>query len=201
MSGNDLEVEVKFVVSDLKTVRRRLLAAGATLRTARIYERNVRFDNSRNELKGQGKLLRLRQDRAARLTYKGESEQQTHSEARVRHELETEVADFEKMAAILEQIGFEARQIYEKYRETFELGSVEIVLDELPFGDFIELEGDESAIRDASAQLGLDWKKRILDNYLVLMARLKEHHDLPFDDLTFENFAGLEVSIADALSE
>jgi hypothetical protein len=45
--------------------------------------------------------------------------------------------------------------------------------------------------------LQLEWDKRILDNYLALMSRLKEHYNLPFDNLTFDNFAALDISIGD----
>lgn len=199
MSNENLEVEVKFLVSDLSEVRQRLAEAGASLLRARTYELNERFDNGDQELMRQEKLLRLRQDDAARLTYKGEPRDTVTSEARVLEELEIEVSDHAIMAAILERIGFEKQQVYEKYRESYKLGSVEVVLDEMPFGDFVELEGAEPAIREAAEILDLNWNERILENYLTLMAQLKSHHNLPFDDLTFANFDNLDVSVADLI--
>ena len=91
------------------------------------------------------------------------------------------------------------KTLIEKYRETFEIGSVEVVLDEMPFGDFVELEGDESSIKSISQQLDLDWDRRILTNYLGLFANLKETYHLPFEDLTFENFSTTDYSAADIL--
>jgi adenylate cyclase class 2 len=149
----------------------------------------------------QGKLLRLRQDTAARLTYKGEPQTAVDSEARVREELEIEVGDFETTLALLQRVGFEPKQVYEKYRETFRFGLVEVVLDEMPFGDFVELEGDEAAIQAAAAALDLDWNRRILANYLAIMASLQERFGLDFDDVTFDNFAGLDISVRDLLTE
>jgi hypothetical protein len=61
------------------------------------------------------------------------------------------------------------------------------------------LEGEEGGIKTAVAHLNLNWQDRIVDNYLGLMARLKAHHNLPFNDLTFANFANLNISIADVL--
>ncbi len=90
-------------------------------------------------------------------------------------------------------------QSYEKYRETFQLDAVEIVLDEMPYGNFVELEGKEDGIKEVAARLALDWSDRILDNYLSLMGQLQSHHELPFHDLTFANFEGLSVSVADVL--
>jgi adenylate cyclase class 2 len=73
------------------------------------------------------------------------------------------------------------------------------VLDELPFGDFVELEGDETVIRDLARRLELDWGRRVLDSYIALMAMLQEHHQLPFSDLTFANFPNRQPSVADIL--
>ncbi len=199
MAGQDLEIEVKFLVDELAGVRGRLLSLGASAHKPRVYERNIRFDNPWDGLRMQGKLLRLRQDDKARLTYKGEPETQVDSESRVRQELEIEVSDFQTTLGILRRVGFEPKQVYEKYRETFHFGQVEVVLDELPFGDFVELEGEDAAIQTAAAALELDWGRRILTNYLAIMAGLQERFGLPFDDVTFDNFAGVEVSARDLL--
>jgi adenylate cyclase, class 2 len=196
-----VEVEVKFFVPELDALRERLIQAGAGLHKARVYERNVCFDDAAGSLLARRQLLRLRQDTAARLTFKGEPQAAAHSEAKVREELEVGVTDFVTAVAILERLGFRPQQVYEKYRETFHLGPVEVVLDELPFGNFVELEGDESAIRAAAARLGLDWQQRIVANYLYLMAQLKARHNLPFDDLTFDNFRNRNISIESILEE
>lgn len=201
MASGNLEVEVKFLVDELPAIRRRLLTLGAALHKPRVFERNVRFDNPWDGLRMQGKLLRLRQDAAASLTYKGEPQTAVDSEARVREELEIEVSDFQTTFDLLGRIGFEPKQVYEKYRETFIFGQVEVLLDEMPFGDFVELEGEEAAMQAAAAALDLDWERRILANYLAIMARLQERFALPFDDLTFDNFADAEVSALDLLSE
>lgn len=199
MTADQLEVEVKFFITDLARIRDVLLEIEGKLVTPRIFERNIRFDTAWDSLMHQGKLLRLRQDRAVRLTYKGEPKEAIDSEVRIREELEIVLDDFDTAASILEKVGLEPRQIYEKYRETFHVRSVEVVLDEMPFGDFVELEGDASNIREVADSLNLDWNKRILSNYLTLMSRLKNHHDLPFEDLTFANFSDYDISVADIL--
>lgn len=200
MSESDtLEVEVKFLVPDLEVLRSRLVAAGAQEERSRHLEHNVRYDTPDEALRYQEQLLRLRQDDRARLTFKGAVLEQPGSEAKVREELEVTVSDFDRMGAILRRLGFLPLQVYEKYRETFLLHGVEIVLDELPFGSFAELEGEEVAIRTVATVLDLPWQERILDNYLNLMARVKAHYQLPFDDLTFANFAGRAVDLAAVL--
>lgn len=194
-----LEVEVKFYVTDLDATRRRILDAGAILASPRVYERNVRFDTPDEELLRRQELLRLRQDTRARLTFKGPAAADVHSEAKVREEIELEVADFDGMATILTRLGFAPVQVYEKYRETYHLGDVEIVVDELPFGNFVELEGTEQAIKAAAQRIGFDWERRVLANYLALMELCRRTYDLSFADLTFDNFRGRRVDIGSLL--
>lgn len=195
MNKDNLEVEVKFLVADLAAFRQQLLAAGGQVVKPRVYERNLRLDTADESLRQQDKLLRLRQDTAVRLTFKGPTLQTATSEAKVREEIEVEVADLAQTALIFERLGLLPSQVYEKYRESFHWRNVEIVLDELPFGNFIELEGEEEGIKAAAADLGLDWSQRILDTYLTIMARLKQHYQLPFDDVTFRNFQDHPVSV------
>jgi adenylate cyclase class 2 len=200
-SGKSLEIEVKFLISDLGELRDRLLKEGAILQIPRTYEHNILFDNAWQGLARQGKLLRVRQDAVARVTFKGSSKHQINSEVRVREEIEVGVDDFDRTVAILEHIGFEKKQRYEKYRETYSFRDIEIVLDEMPFGDFVELEGAEVGIRTAAAVLQLDWNKRIVDNYLALSARLKAHYKLSFDDITFDDYAKSDISGAAVILE
>lgn len=192
----NLEVEVKFFVSDLGVARRRLEADGAELVAPRVYERNVRFDTPDHKLLRRAELLRLRQDTRARLTFKGPAAADAESEAKVREEIELEIADFDRMATILIRLGYSPVQTYEKYRQTWRWHDVEVVLDELPFGEFLELEGEEAAIKVAAAALGLNWSKRILTNYLGLMELCRRSFNLPFSDLTFANFDGITVDMA-----
>ena len=70
-------------------------------------------------------------------------------------EEETDVADPEAMEAILEALGFTAALVYEKRRQTWRLGKTEIVIDVLPFGLFMEIEGRVNEIKAVERKLGL----------------------------------------------
>ncbi|MBN8621467.1 MAG: hypothetical protein J0L63_21320, partial [Anaerolineae bacterium] len=65
-----IEREVKLYVRDLAGIEQRLKQAGATLKAARVYERNVRYENAAHSLTEAGIVIRLRQDTRIRLTYK-----------------------------------------------------------------------------------------------------------------------------------
>jgi len=84
--------------------------------------------------------------------------------------------------------------IYEKYRTVYELSGTLVTIDEMPYGNFAEIEGaDRANIEAVCNQLGLKWGHRSLESYAVLFEIVKKNLNLGFDDLTFENFAGVEV--------
>jgi adenylate cyclase class 2 len=85
-------------------------------------------------------------------------------------------------------LGFIQERIYEKWRETFMLENICFCIDKMPFGDFIEIEGDKEKIIQYTSLLNIDWGKRILLNYLDLYEIAKKELNLSFSDITFENF-------------
>lgn len=88
------------------------------------------------------------------LTFKKSVQNDFPVKQRIEHE--TEVADAKELEKIIENLGFAPRLIYEKRRKTWRFRSVEIVLDELPFGEFMEIEGSITAI--AEAEILLDFE-------------------------------------------
>lgn len=191
----NLEVEAKFQYDDLAAIRKRLTGLGANLKTVRVYEKNTVYDDAEQSLKKSRKLIRLRQDEKIKLTFKGDppAEIQRVAEAKVREEVELELSDFDKMEQILGRLGYAPVLVYEKYRETWRVDEVEVVLDELPYGNFVELEGAETAIKRASAACGLVWEHRLNTNYLSLFGMVKQVLKLSFRDLSFANFEGIHV--------
>ena len=77
------------------------------------------------------------------------------SSIKQQQEDETEVSDADAVEAILDALGFVPALVYEKRRATWRLGDAEIVIDELPFGLFMEIEGPEPAIRKIERQLAI----------------------------------------------
>lgn len=193
---HDQELEVKFYVTGLGRLERRLQEAGAQLSQPRTHEINLRFDTADGALGGSGQVLRLRRDSEARLTYKGPSERREG--ARLRKEIEFSVSDFEAARALLEALGYRVTMAYEKYRAVYELGAAHVTLDELPYGNFLEIEGpDPESIHRTADLLGLDWEQRAPESYTGIFENLRQAWHLQFTDLTFANFAGLPVTAAD----
>lgn len=189
------EIEAKFYVSDLNRIRIRLQALEVRLIQERVLETNLRFDLPDHGLSSEGRVLRLRRDAEARLTYKsaGRNEQGALN----RTEIEFVVEDFEKAKLFLEALGYQKLVYYEKYRTTYELNECHIMLDEMPYGDFVEIEGGSAgSIRESAAKLGLKWETAIAKSYHALFEYLKETLDLSFDDISFEAFSGTDITPA-----
>jgi adenylate cyclase class 2 len=188
------ELEVKFWVADLGQIAARLQSQQARLTQARLYERNLRFDRPDGSLESSLQVLRLRQDTEARLTYKGPGVERQG--VQVRTELEVQVDDFAQAQALLEALGYQVSWIYEKYRAVYQLGRVMVTLDEMPYGDFVEVEGpDAASIQAASLALQLDWSARVTSSYAGLFRRLQQALALEMQDLTFENFKSLQIDL------
>jgi adenylate cyclase class 2 len=187
-----LEIELKFFIPNLDRLRGRLADSGAVCIAARTFEHNVRYDTEGDRLHQRRCLLRLRKDRHVTLTFKSPPPE-TDARFKIYRELEVRVDDFDAMDAILNALGFLRRQIYEKWRETWQLNNATLCLDTMPFGDFLEIEGSPEQIMKIVRDLGLHWQKRILSSYLGLFAVLRQKEGLPFDDVTFGNFKPVAI--------
>lgn len=195
----NLEIEVKFHLNQPETLVQRLIELGANSKPE-IFERNLRFEDPGHTLKAGNKLLRLRRDDTCRLTFKSKPSP-IKTECKVYRELEVTVSDFDAMQGILNGLGFQAVQTYEKRRRTFSWEEVELCIDTMPYGTFLEIEGAEADIKAAAARLNLPWEKRILANYLAIFELLRSRHHLPFRDVTFSNFKQYPTDITPLLGE
>ncbi len=189
-----LEQEAKFILTDTDTCRAKILDMGGRSK-GRVFETNVCYEDEKNSLAAKKSILRLRQDRIVRLTYKSPPARENR-EVKTMNEIEVSVSDFKAMDQILLAVGFHPAQTYEKWRETFILDGAELCLDTMPFGDFLEIESTPDQVKSISAALGLPWEKRVLDNYLAIFAMIKEKKALTFTDITFDNFKGIHIDFS-----
>ena len=198
MSESNQEMEVKFYVGDLDGIVTRLHELEARLIQRRVLETNLRFDLPDGSLRSEGRVLRLRRDTVARFTYKGPSKNEQGVLSRT--EIEFTVGDFEKAKEFMEALGYQKLLYYDKYRTTYALPQTSevrahIMLDELPYGNFVEIEGESSeTIRAIAYQLNLNMDAAIGTSYTALFERARKSLRLVFRDLSFENFVGIEVS-------
>ena len=165
-----IEIEKKYRLTQKRrvAVERRLHEIGASSKPVE-FEENTLYRGGR--LEPGGSALRLRRVGArAILTFK----QRLPSKSSIKHqqEEETEVTDAEAAHAILTALGFRPALVYEKRRTRWHLGRAEIVIDELPFGLFMEIEAAEREITRVEALLGIEHLPAVMETYPMLTARL-----------------------------
>lgn len=163
------ETETKFRVDDRAALEDRLAGLGAK-RAGTETEANVLFDDGEESLRAQGCALRLRTtENGALLTFKGKADVAAGIKSRV--ELESSVGSAERVASILEALGFRPWFRYEKRRTTWrfdELSRPLVVVDETPLGLFAEIEGDDGAVRALAKELGVPESAFIAESYIAL---------------------------------
>lgn len=148
-----IEVEKKYRLTTRQrdAVLKRLPEMGANLE-GEDFEENTLYSGA--ALSDGSCVLRLRRiGSKATLTYK--KRLPSSSAIKQQREEETSISDPEAMEAILEALGFTPALVYEKRRQTWRLGKTEIVIDVLPFGLFMEIEGRATEIKAVERKLGL----------------------------------------------
>lgn len=168
-----IEIEKKYRLkqSEKENVVSRLQLLGARFDGDDVEENTIYKGNDLEQSKS---VLRLRRvNKIAILTYK----ERFPSVSDIKHqrEDETEVANAEAMDTILNALGFSPALVYEKRRQRWKLGKAEIVLDELPFGLFMEIEADEDEIHEVERKLGIKGLRAETDTYPKLTAKHGKH--------------------------
>lgn len=192
-NASEVEIEVKFYVISLEDIAAKIIDLGGKQVQERIFEKNLRFDSADQKLRNLRQVLRLRQDKENILTFKGAAE--TGKQVSVRQEIEVLVDDFDTTRTLLEGLGYEVVMEYEKYRTTYSLLDTLVVLDELPYGKFIEIEGpDGNSIQKVARNLNLNWKMRVMTSYTYLFENLKDRKpELDGKYLTFDALQGMQI--------
>jgi len=197
MTPSGHETEVKFYVRDLKKIELRLLELKALLIQPRVHEVNYRFDFPDGSLRRDFKVLRLRNDTEAKFTFKGPSEEREGG-VMSRQEIEFTVGDFESAKHFLELLGYVPVVFYEKFRTTFEIKDAHIMLDELPYGTFVEIEGENiQTLNEIADLLGLNWNEMVKAGYHALFDRVAEKFKLKSADLSFKALESVHIKTDD----
>ena len=148
-----IETERKYRLGEkrLEEVIAKLNELGAEF-DKEVFE--VNYQHRGGEMDERGATLRLRKiGDFTVLTYK--EKVKTDGGTKQKIEYETSVSDVEATEKIIERLGYKLTAVYEKRRKYWRLGEVEVVLDELPFGLYMEIEGTEPEIDRTEKQLGL----------------------------------------------
>lgn len=192
--GAPLETEVKVRFDDVEALVAAHPELGWRVVEQRHFEDNFVFELPERALELRGSILRMRvANGRATLTYKGLVPESLTSAMKVREELETLVERPEILADIFERLGLRRSFRYQKYRTVYALdvdgGEVLAMRDELPFGAFLEIEGDPERVAASAQILGFEPLSFIRESYIGLQAALCRARGVALQDLVFSTGA------------
>lgn len=167
-----VEIEKKYRMTDAdrERVSKRLPEVGAQF-VGEDFEENILFGGGFLNFKSAA--LRLRKtEKKTILTYKQRQPSESAVKRQIEHE--TEIEDGETMRVIFENLGYRPALVYEKRRQTWRLNETEVVLDELPFGLFMEIEGEDDSILEAEKLLGIENLPAVMETYPLLTEQYGE---------------------------
>lgn len=177
------EVEVKFLVPDLKALEQKLREHGFRCDTPSTHEVNTLYDLPGQKLRRRGEILRLRYyGDKWKLTHKAKGKPGRHKS---RGELETAVADGKAMDALLRALGYSPSFVYEKFRAEWSDDEGNVVLDHTPIGDIAEIEGKSRWIDRTARALGINVNEYITKSYPELFFEWKRKTKCKAMNMTF----------------
>ena len=177
------EVEIKFLVPDLKALGKKLCELGFREQTPSTHEVNTLYDLPGQKLRRKGELLRLRDYGGKwRLTHKAKVRIGRHKS---RDELETFVSDGKQMDAILRTLGYSPVFVYEKCRAEWNDNEGHVVLDRTPIGNVAEIEGRSRWIDRVARELGVTPADYITKSYAELFFEWKRNTGSRAENMTF----------------
>jgi len=135
--------------------------------SARHFEDNHLLDFADRRLSSDNCLLRVRSaDERHFLTYKGPPRHE--GIFKTREELETSVENGAILLQTLERVGLGVCFRYQKYRQEFVVDDIHIAVDETPIGNYVELEGSETGIRNIARMMGIAEEQFLRSSYYSL---------------------------------
>ncbi len=189
------EIEIKFLIPDLKALENKLRELGFRCETPSTHEVNTLYDLPGQKLRRKGELLRLRKyGDEWKLTHKAKGIPGRHKS---RAELETAVGDGQTMDALLRALGFSPSFVYEKYRSEWSDGEGHVVLDHTPLGDIAEIEGKSRWIDRTARALGITSRDYITKSYVELFYDWKRKTKCKAKNMTFRECGKYRMGTGD----
>jgi adenylate cyclase class 2 len=174
------EIEAKFLHMNHDEVRKVLQGIGAErMQPMRLMRRNnFDFPDHRLQKQRNGWVRVRNEGDKITVSYKELGERTIHG----MKEVCVTVDNYEAATQLLEALGLTSNAYQETRRESWQLGDVQIELDEWPWLDpFIEIEGpSEQAVRDAAKKMSLDYTSATFGS---VEAIYQDEYDVTDDDI------------------
>jgi adenylate cyclase class 2 len=164
-----IEVEKKYRLTkdQRRAVEKRLRGLGIKPRPVEFEENTIYRGGN---LQPGNRALRLRRvNGRAILTFKRRFP--SKSSIKRQQEDETLLGNPDALNTILKALGFEPALVYEKRRTCWLVGKVQLLIDELPYGLFMEIEASEKDIRRVEKKIGALEFEAVDETYPTLTAK------------------------------
>jgi adenylate cyclase class 2 len=169
MQNQNLELEAKFININKDEVRKKLLDCGGVLIKPEFLQKRVVFYFPKgHEIDGGWVRVRDEQDKLT-MSIKIVSGSGINDQK----EVSLKIDNFEEAEKFLKMLGCTRKSFQENKRELWNVGDVEIMIDEWPFVEpFVEVEGDsEEKIKDVAAKLGFKYEDALFGSAAVITQR------------------------------
>lgn len=164
----EIEKKYRLTKTERRVIEKRLRQLGYKPRPVEFEENTIYRGGN---LRFGKRALRLRRvNGKAILTFK--ERLPTKSPIKQQLESETRVSHPDSMQAILESLSFSRALVYEKRRTRWQVGKAKVVIDELPFGLFMEIEASESDIKRVEKLIDGTKLPPVHETYPALTAKL-----------------------------
>ncbi len=180
--NTNIETEIKIKIDNPNTFISELIEKKAVFK-GKDFQRTIRMDTPNMDLQKKGIFLRVCSGLGNAITLKVKKEE--NKDFKLRDEYETKVEDINVLSRIFSILGFSKHFVMEKYRANFLHKNVMISIDELPFGIYVEFEGEPKDINSVVKELGFENSERITATYWHLFDNYLRKNNLSGENIIF----------------
>lgn len=156
------EIEIKFKIEEKDNIRKKLFDLGGVPK--KPYNQTTYGFFSHNSIE-KGIFPRIR-DEHGKIVLTVKIRPKKKTDYFERKEYSMEILNVDDGKGIMKSMGYDQVRVFKKNREEWKFDKVEIVLDKLYFGIYIEIEGPKKEIEKMVKRLGFEKKERITKAYL-----------------------------------
>lgn len=177
----NIEVEYKFEVEN-KDALISSLDKKTKNKKNREYQSNIMFDNPQRLMQATDGRIRVRvlgKSSNKTLTYKKPLVSKNGAKREIEYEIKFTDTNGQ-IEKILKAMEFIPSSSYERYRTEWKIGNAHITLDEYPYSDFIEIEGQQDQIEKIAKELGFRLRDGLTKPADTLFQEWRRGKGLPF---------------------
>ncbi len=158
-----LDRQIKFKIDNIDTILNKFRNLNAVFIDG-VFEKTTLFDNENGELQKNGIFIRTRNGYENTLTLKERDDSLKHDYFE-RKKTTIEIENVDDMNYVLKVMGLINNKVMEKYRLSWIIEQINVTIDELPYGVFLEIHGDDKEINKICELIDIKKENIINETY------------------------------------